>query len=235
MPKVHEHWTVDTHGPLEKLGENLYTVTGKLDMPFGETTRRMTIAKLASGRLVVYSPIALDEIEMQKIEALGAPAYMIVPRANHRMDIKGWKERYPEILVIAPAAVKEHIEEVVAVDQTRADFGDPRVVLETVPGTGEQEMSLMVETDGGKTLAVADLIFNLPPTDGLAGLGLKILGFGPGHPKQPKLVKLGLIKDEDAMKAQMLAWANDVSLVRILPAHGVPIDNPRDVLREIAG
>ena len=235
MSKPNETWTVAPHGDLEKLGENLYTVTGRLEMPFGETTRRMTVAKLANGRLVIYSPIALAEPQMQQLEALGAPAFMIVPRANHRMDIKGWKQRYPEILVVAPAAVKEDIEEVIPVDQTSADFGDPKVVLETVPGTGEQEMSLMVETASGKTLAVADLIFNLPPIDGLAGLGLKILGFGPGHPKQPKLVKLGLIKDEDAMKAQFMRWSNDGALERILPAHGLPIENPRDVLREIAG
>jgi len=41
---------------------------------------------------------------MQAIEDFGEPAYMIVPGDLHRMDAKIWKDRYPNMIVVAPAA-----------------------------------------------------------------------------------------------------------------------------------
>jgi hypothetical protein len=235
MTKPHETWTVVSHGPLEKLGRNLYTVTGKLAMPLGETTRRMTVARLANGDVLLYSPIALAEPEMQQLDALGPVRYLVAPRGNHRLDLKGYQARYPMAMVVAPAGAKDDVAEVVAVDRTSLDTHDPDVVVEAVPGTAERELLLMVTTETGKTLAVADLIFNLPEIPGIAGLGLKILGFKPGHAVQPWIVKRGLVDDEAAMKQFLARCAADPALERILPAHGEVIEDPRAILRELSG
>jgi hypothetical protein len=233
--KPNETWKVIDHGKLEKLADNLHSVTGKLPMPLGETVRRMTIAKLADGRLIVFSAIALDETEMAKVDALGRVAFLIVPSGIHRMDIKGWKQRYPHAHVIAPKGVREKVEELVKVDAIDLELDDPRVRLEVVPGTGEQELAMLVTTDGGsKTLVIADLIFNLPEMHGFDKLKMTLMGFGPGHPTQPRLVMMKLVKDKDAMRAQLLAWANDAGIERILVSHGLPIENPREALLELA-
>ena len=232
--KPHTTWSVLPHGDIEKLADNLYTVVGKLRMPFGETPRRMTIVKLASGRLAIYSAIALDEARMRDLEALGRPAFLIVPSGIHRIDAKPWKDRYPELAVIAPAGARERISEVVPIDATVADLGDPDVVLATVPGTDGRELAMTVATPSGKTLVVNDLIFNLPAMKGIAGFGLRILGFGPGHPTMPKLVKRKLVADDAAVRAQLRAWADDAGIERILVAHGAPIENPREALLELA-
>ena len=232
--KPNETWTVTDHGQLEALGDNLYTVTGKLKMPLGETVRRMTIAKLGDGRLLVFSAISLDEAQMAKVDALGRVAFLVVPSGIHRMDIKGWSERYPQACVIAPAGAREKVEEVVKVDATSIDIADPRVELMAVPGTGEQEFAMLVTTGATKTLVVTDLIFNLPKLRGFAQFAYSLFGFGPGHPTQPALVRMNLVKDNDAMRAQLRAWANDSAIQRILVSHGAPIENPRETLLKLA-
>src|SRR5450432_3381405 len=128
MAKPHVDWTVLPHGKLKRLEHNLLSVCGTMKMPpMGDVSRRMTIVRLADGRLVIYSAISLDEIEMRALESYGTPAYMIVPSDIHRMDAKPWKDRYPTLKVIAPAGAREKIQEVVPVDATEVDFGDPAV------------------------------------------------------------------------------------------------------------
>src|SRR5689334_4050488 len=187
--KPNRAWKVLPHGKLERITDDLYTVTGRLKMPLGETVRRMTVARLAGDRLVIYSAIALDEIEMAKLEALGRPAFLVVPSGIHRMDAKPWKDRYPDLVVVAPAGARDRIGEVVAIDCTEADLHDPNVRIEPVRGTNARELAMIA----GKTLVVNDLIFNLPRLPGLAQFFYRLMGFGPGHPTIPKLVARKLI------------------------------------------
>ena len=45
-----------------------------------------------------------------------------------------------------------------------------------------------------------------------------------------------MIKDPNALRAQLTQWAEIESLKRILVSHGSPIEeNPRQALRELAG
>jgi hypothetical protein len=221
--KPHTHWQVLPHGELEHLGgDNLYTVTGTLKMPFAETTRRMTIARLSGGRLAVYSAMSLAEPEMRRIEALGRPAFLIVPGALHRLDIRPWKERYPDLVVIAPEGALDAVGEVVEVDTTSTQLGDYR------------ELAMIVTTPTGRTLIVNDVIFNLPAVPGVAGLGLKALGFGPGHPSVPKLVRFKLVADQAELRDQLRAWAYLPGLERLLVSHGAPIEPPQQTLLALA-
>jgi hypothetical protein len=234
--KPNDSWKVLPHGEIEQLADNLYTVEGELPMPFGHTTRRMTIVRLAGNQLAIYSAIALDEVRMARLEALGKPRFLIVPSAIHRLDAKPWKARYPQLEVIAPAGARDKVSKVVAIDDHRIDpdLGDPRVEIDVVPGTGRQELAMIVETPTGKTLVVNDLIFNMPAMKGIAGLGLRLLGFGPGHPTMPKLVRMKLVKNEDQVKTQLREWAGLDRLERILVSHGAPIENPRETLLKLA-
>lgn len=235
MTKPHEAWTVLPHGALEPLTEDVYTVTGQLRMPLGETTRRMTVIRLTDRRLVIYSAMALSEQEMQKLEALGQPTFLVVPSDIHRMDIKGWKARYPSLRVIAPSGAREKVSELVPIDSTQADFGDDRVKLFVVPGTREKEFAMTVRSSDGTTLIVNDLIFNLPEIPGIAGFGLRLLGFGPGRPCMPKLVTMKLVDDRTAVREQLDAWAAQPDLSRLVVSHGAPIEQPRETLRRLAG
>lgn len=234
MPHSNGSWTVLPHGTLTQLADNLHTVTGQLRMPLGETTRRMTVVTLTGGRLAIYSAIALNESEMAKLEALGQPTFLIVPNELHRIDATAYKQRYPQLKVLAPEGSRDKVERVVQVDATATELGDPRVKLIVVPGTRDKEFAMTVESNGRTTLIVNDIIFNLPKIPGIAGLGLKLLGFGPGTPTIPKLVARKLVDDRGAVRSQLQAWANLTGLERVIVSHGAPIENPRDTLQRLA-
>lgn len=227
--KPHESWEVLPHGELERLADNLYTVVGQLPMPLGTTPRRMTIARLTRDRLAIYSAIALDERRMAELERLGRPTFLIVPGALHRLDVHPWKARFPDLTVVAPAGARDEIGDVVAIDATVCDLDDPRVHVDAVAGTRDRELAMIVD----KTLVVNDLIFNLPAMKGVIGLGLRLLGFGPGHPTMPRLMKRRLVADEALVRKQLRAWAG-LGLERILPSHGDAIDDPGETLRALA-
>jgi hypothetical protein len=236
MPKPFTEWTVLPHGKVSQLDDKLLTVVGDLHMPpFGDFPRRMTVVRLMDSRLVIFSAIALAEDEMQMLEAFGNPAFLVVPNDIHRMDARVWKERYPKMIVLAPSGVREKVEEVVHVDQTIADFGDPSVRFVTVPGTNAREVALVVKTSSGTTLVVNDLIWNVRSRPGFVGWLFKITGLTGNEPVIPFVVERGKIKDKSAVRAQLEAWAEMRDLNRIIVSHGsIVTRDPSGVLSHLA-
>jgi hypothetical protein len=235
MAATNEHWTVLPHGKLTPIEDGILAVVGKIHMPLMDLPRRMTVVRLSDGRLVVWSAIALDETEMATFEAAGEPAFLVVPNDHHRLDAKAWKERYPQLQVVAPEGARDKVADAVPVGTTAPDFGDPDVEFMTVPGTRGQEAALSVRTSQGTTLVLNDLIGNIRHASGFGGWLLRAMGFAGEEAHVPAPVKLMMIKDTDALRAQLLRWAGNESLVRIVVSHGDVIDdNPRVVLRELA-
>jgi len=236
MAKPHYDWTVLPHGKLKRVEQDLLTVTGSLNMPpMGEVERRMTIVRLRDGRLVIYSAISLDETEMHALEAYGKPAFLIVPGDIHRMDARPWKDRYPSMKVIAPAGARKKIEEIVPVDATTVDFGDPAVRFMAVPGTGDKEAALVVETASGTTIVLNDLIFDLANRPGLSGWLFEAIGMTGKEPHIPLPIMLKEVKDKRAVGAQLDVWAGLPNLQRVIISHGnIIADRPGAVLKRIS-
>ncbi|HEY6078968.1 MAG TPA: hypothetical protein VIW29_09200 [Polyangiaceae bacterium] len=235
MPKPLKEWTVHPHGPLTQLDEGLFTVVGELQLPLGAFPRRMTVARLRDGRLVIYSAIALDEHAMTTLEEIGEPAFLIVPGDLHRMDAKIWKDRYPQLFVVAPRGAREHVSEVVSVDADHVTFNDPNVRYITVPGTAEREAALLVKRLGGSTLVVNDLIWNVQDRPGFGGWVFHALGLSGGAPVIPFVAKLHSIEDQAALRDQLQAWARLGDLQRIVVSHGDVIETEAPiVLRQLA-
>jgi hypothetical protein len=224
MGKPFSRWTVLPHGKLLPLEDDILSVTGKLQMPLVEVERRMTVVRLRDGRLVIYSAISLDETEMAALEKFGTPAFLIVPSALHRIDVKPWKDRYPSMKVIAPAGALEGIEKVVHVDATEADFGDPAVHFLTPAGTGAREAALEVRTSHGTTLILNDLIFNIASQPGLRGWLCEKLGITGDAPHVPGFVKVRAVEDVPALKAQLDHWSRLPDLRRAIVSHGNVIE-----------
>ncbi|MES1205077.1 MAG: hypothetical protein ABUS79_03995 [Pseudomonadota bacterium] len=235
MPGIFKEWTVLPHGKVTRLEDNLLTVTGDLPMPIGDFPRRMTVARLGDGRLVIFSAIALDETEMRALEAWGRPTYLVVPNERHRKDAYIWKARYPELIVVAPPGAREKVAEIVPVDATSVDFGDPDVTFAVVPGTDECESALIVKTSGRTTLVVNEIIWNVDDRPGFGGWLFHLIGFTGDDPKIPVFVAAKSIKDRPALKAQLERWADIPSLTRVVVSHGDIIDKHAPaVLRALA-
>jgi len=235
MSKPLTEWKVLPHGKLTRIEDNILTVEGMIRMPLGAFSRRMTAVRLRDGRLVVFNAVALDECEMRVLEDFGNPTFLIVPNAHHRLDARIWKDRYPEIQVIAPAGARAKVEETVPVDATAADFGDHGVVFVTVPGTGDNEAALEVRGANGTTLILNDMVGNIRKTSGFGGWLLRLMGFAGDEPHIPVPVKLMMIRDKMAFAAQLRRWAELPSLKRVLVSHGSTIeDNAPGSLRKLA-
>lgn len=232
MTKPFTEWTVLPHGKLARVDDNLLSVVGNIHMPIGDFPRRMTVVRLQDSRLVIFSAIALDEDEMDALEAFGTPGYLIVPSDIHRLDAKIWKDRYPNLKVIAPPGAREAVEKLVHVDQTSASFDDPNVELITVPGT--DDLALLVRTASGTTLVINDVIWNLEERSGVRGWLFRVLGFSGKDPKIPMVVRRK-IKDKDALRGQLEAWSRIGDLNRIIVSHGnIVTRDPSATLHQLA-
>jgi len=229
MPKIHETWTVLPHGPLREIDDGLLTVSGDIPMPLGNFPRRMTVVGLARKRCAIFSAIALPEAQMARIEALGRPAFLIVPNAAHRLDAKTWKQRYPRIRVVAPPGARVAVEEAVAVDDTQGRFGDAKVDFVVVPGTKGRESALVVRRAGGTTL-----IGHVRHPHGIgANLMARLFGFGVHGPRIPRPARKQFTAGP--LARQLRDWAALPDLRRIIVSHGDPIvEDPAGVLLGIA-
>ena len=235
MTRPNEHWNVLPHGKLTPIDDGMLTVEGRIKMPLMDLPRRMTVVRLHDSRLVVWSAIALDDAAMATFEAFGRPAFLVVPNDHHRLDAKAWKNRYPELKVIAPEGARERIADVVAVDTTSPDFGDPGVTFVTVPGTRAHEAALVVRRERGTTLVLNDLVGNIHAASGIDGWLLRLAGFAGDDAQIPRVVKMALVKDAADLRAQLLEWAELPGLRRIIVSHGDPIESePQRTLRDLA-
>ena len=70
---------------------------------------------------------------------------------------------------------------------------------------------------------------------GFGGWLLRLMGFAGDAPHVPAPVKMTLVKDTDALRAQPLEWAALPALRRIIVSHGATIEiQPGDALRTLA-
>lgn len=235
MAKLNTEWIVQPHGDLEEIDEGLASVSGEIVMPLGRFPRRMTLVRLADGRAVIWSAIPLDEAGMARLEAFGAPAFMIVPNPGHRLDAGPYKDRYPDLKVLTPPGAKDAVAEAVPVDATRDTLGDPDVSFVTVAGTDEAESALVVRRAGATTLITNDIIGHIAHPHGLgANIMARLFDYGVHEPSVPRTIRR-FIKDPAALAAQMRGWADLPDLKRIIVSHVDPItDAPADVLRRLA-
>ena len=107
MTAPFKEWTVLPHGKLSRINDRIVTVVGDLKMPLLELPRRMTVVRLKSGDLVVFSAIALREPDMTELETFGRPAFLVVPSLRHRLDAPSYARRYPGMTVGASRRGRE--------------------------------------------------------------------------------------------------------------------------------
>jgi hypothetical protein len=196
----------------------------------------MIVVRLSDGRLAIHNGIALDDGEMKELEAWGTPAFLIVPNGGHRMDAKIFKDRYPNIRVVGPAGARKKIEEVVKVDATEVDFGDPNVHYELVGGMADCEGVLIVRSQGGTTLVFNDALMNMHKLPGFGGFMMGLFGFTGPKPKVSGPTRFILVKDKKALRADLERRAATPDLVRVEVGHGDAITaEPAAALRDAAG
>lgn len=236
MSRLNDEWKVDPHGPLEDLGDGVWTVAGEITMPLGHFPRRMTVVVLQGGRVAIWSAVPLNQTGMAKIDGLGTVSFLIVPGVGHRLDIKAWKKRYPHAKVLCGSGARDAVLEAVPVDATTNVLGDPTVDFHEVPGVEGKEVALLIRRAGGTTLVVNDIIANVHHPNGIgAKVMARLMGFGVKEPQMPWVGEKMFVKDKAAIANAMRGWAAEPGLKRIVVSHGdVITEDCRGVLTRIA-
>ncbi len=228
-------WTVLPHEPFAKLEDNLWTVAGRLQ--HGSMNRRMSVVRLADGRLVLHNALPLAEPAMRELEAFGAPAVLVIPNGFHRLDVHAWKERYPSLCVICPPESRLRVSRVVAVDGGWELLpADPALEAIPIRAVRSGEAALVVRSAGGTraSLLFGDIFMNIPHRRGLSGFVLRTFG-SSGGPKVAAMTELFTIRDRGATAGALLELALTPGLVRLVPSHGDIVDrDPKDVLDAVA-
>ncbi|MCA9494130.1 MAG: hypothetical protein KC621_29585 [Myxococcales bacterium] len=233
-------WEVLPHGEIVQLAENLWRVEGAL--PNMDLERCMVMARTSTGELVLHSAIAMDEAHMAQLEALGRPAWLVVPNGWHRLDAPRYKARYPDLKVVCPEKARKNVADKVAVDGTYADFpsldAEGTVRLEHIDAERAMEGVMSVRSADGTSLVFADSLFNLPHRQGFFWFVYGRLLGSTGGPKVTLIGKLMMLFTRSAapFRALMGRWLDEGSVVRLLPGHGNVVDTDvRAVLTTLAG
>lgn len=228
--------SVGKHGDLEEVAPGLYWVWAPT--PGVPVTRNMSIYVLPEGELLVHSPICLDEERMKKLGTLGNVRFLLVPNLGHRLDIKRWKKRFPNALVVAPKNARVHVEDVIPVEQTCEEALPPLGVRIHRPGGMKEGYELVYEVDlrgGGKGLIINDVLaapHPHPPT-GFGGFVSGLLGLPGGKIGQPRIVRFRFREDRAKFRQFVERLARIEDLRAILTSHGGPVtDDPAGQLRD---
>ena len=220
MPTVFESWTVCPHKPIEKLEENLWLVHGT--MPKSSVRRVMTVSKRSDGGLLIHNAVALDAAEMAELEQFGTPAYLVVPNGYHRMDVKIFKDRYPQAAVVCPRGARKRVAQVVPPEQTYDTLpNDAHVSLQHLQGVKEAEGVVCVKSPSGVlSLIFNDAVCNMPHHTGVNGFMMH----PTGEPSVPRVMRWLVVKDKAAFAGHLRQLAAMPGLERLIFGHGAPVN-----------
>jgi hypothetical protein len=227
-------WTVLPHQPIEKLQENLWTVEASL--PHGPLKRRMGIARLGGGQLLLLNAIALDDPSMKQIEAWGEPAFALTANGFHRLDLGSYKVRYPKLRILAAPAARKRIAQVAAVDGWLELLPrEPGLSVEQVAGAKMGDVAFTASAGSRSSLCFpGDVLMNVAPVRGFPGLLLHLLGF-VGELRVPWLIRWIGVSDRKALKTHLLRLADTPGLQHVFTCHGPVISaDPSGAIRRAA-
>jgi len=216
--------------PPRALAANLWQVKGSLAIP--GVPRNMTIHRLADGRLILYSVIAMHEDGMRALEALGEPAIMVIPHDRHQMDAPFYRLRYPRLHVVAPEPARETR---VPIDAGLEGLTSLGVRAYPLPGTSYHEAILELPIAGGVALCTCELLGNAAGVGGLLGLAMRWLGPPGGGFGVSRAVRWREVTDRAAVRRWLEELAQREDIGMILVGHGEPvIRDARAALRQAA-
>jgi hypothetical protein len=218
--------------PLRQLAENLWIADRPqtfYGLPVGT---RMTVIRLAGGRLLLHSPVELDDGLRAELDAIGRVAYAVAPNRVHHLHAGEVARHYPGTrLWIGPGLERKRpdlVYEAVLDDDPPPEWRDE--VGQAFFRGRPYENEVVFFHRASRTLVICDLAFNFgPSTPPPTRILMKLLrSYGR---LGPSTLDPWLIKDRGAARESLeriLAWDFD----RIIVAHGDVLDaGGHDILR----
>ncbi|MGH8796565.1 MAG: DUF4336 domain-containing protein [Caldimonas sp.] len=208
---------------LVPFAENLYLAEGPTVSFFGfPYPTRMVVARLSTGRLWVWSPVALTHELAAAVASLGPVAYIVSPNKLHHLFLADWSRRWPDARLYAPPGL--------ARKKTRLHFeaelgdgnDDPWMTeIDQAVFRGSFVMDEVVFFHrASRTAIFGDLIQRFPEEEakGWKGLVMRLGGLVGPHGSTPPDWRLTFLSRGRARAARrkVLAWKPQ----RLVIAHG---------------
>jgi hypothetical protein len=190
-----------------------------LGVPVGA---RMTVVRLADGRLLIHSPIRPTDELRAEVEKLGTVALLLSPNKYHHLFIKPWMEAYPGAQAWAAPGLPKKRKDVTFTGVVEDGAGPWAPDVEHVVWRGAPILNEVVLLHRpSRTLICCDLVHNLLPEHaGSTKFFFWMLGGYPGV--RTSLLDRLANRDRAAARASLdrvLAWGFD----RMIMAHGSPV------------
>jgi Domain of unknown function (DUF4336) len=196
---------------LQNLAPELWVAVRDFTSDVGHVHSRMTIVRLANGRLLIFSPVPIDSRLRAEVEALGQPDALLAPNVFHHLFVGEWLTAFPGTRVFCTPGLVAKRSDI----KFDGILGDPRVFnwstevdqvrIDGVPRYDEVVFYHLAS----RTLIVADITFNYPPEIAIQDPG-GADGLGP-HTRIRAATS-----DQDALRIKVLKWP----FVRVIVTHG---------------
>jgi len=210
----------EPHAPLRQLAPNIWIAERRQSFYGLEVGTRMTVIRLADGRLLLHSPVALTPELRRELDAIGRVCFAVAPNRVHHLHAGEVAKVYPGAqLWLAPG-----------LERKRPDLVFVAVLGDEAPAPWKGEVDQVFfrgrpyENEvtffhrASRTLILCDLAFNFGPRAAAATRLLMRLLRSYGRFGPSKLDPL-LIRDRRAARESLeriLAWDFD----RVVVAHG---------------
>lgn len=204
---------------LNPLAENIWEAHQPLRFVGAEVGCRMTVVRLATGELVLHSPVRGTPELFDAVAALGIVGWIVAPNAFHHLFFLEWTARFPEAQTrVAPALHKKRkdLANFTSLDEVPDAWGEELEVvrLDGLPTIGEYVFFHRPSA----TLIASDIAFNFGEESPF--LTRWFVRFaGRLDELAPTALERILMRDRDAFRASMdkvLAWP----FTRVVVAHG---------------
>jgi hypothetical protein len=206
--------------PLRKLADDLWVAERPQSFYGLPVGTRMSVIRLAGGRLLLHSPVAIDPGLRRELDAIGRVCFAVAPNRVHHLYAGEVARTYPGArLWVAPGLERKRpdlVYEAVLGDEAPPEWRDEVAQVFFRGRPYENEVVLFHRSS--RTLLLCDLAFHFGPSAAAPTRLLMRLLRSYGRFGPSTLDPL-LIRDRRAARASLeriLAWDFD----RVVVAHG---------------
>ena len=208
---------------LSVFGPEIWTAEGPAVSFYGfRYPTRVAVVRLLNGKLLVWSPIKLDDQIKSEIEALGSVAHLVSPNKLHHLYLAQWQLAYPAAkLHLSPGLAEKKPELRFDSELGNAPDSAWRGELEQVKFDGNAYLTEIVFFHRASGTALfGDLIENFPPGwfSGWRGFLARLGGIVEPDYGAPRDFRLSFLRRDKARKAlaRILDWHPQCVII----AHG---------------
>ncbi len=208
---------------LVPFGQNLYVADGPTVSFYGfPYPTRMAVARLSTGTLWIWSPVALTDELAAAVAAIGPVGFIVTPNKLHHLFLPEWISRWPDARLFAPpglAGKKDKIHFDAELDDEKHEPWGNEIVQVVFDGSLAMQEVVFFHR-ASRTAIFGDLIQRFPAANatGWKGLLMRLDGLVGPHGSTPREWRLSFLSRQGARAAReaVLGWKPE----RLVIAHG---------------